>query len=289
MIVRFYNFWNGFYQDPNINVRQMLMELIRDLPIPRDRREVHIYSVFVENPRPGGIDPTAFNICWSGEPFINDPAKYDLNLIMRADDPAARIVYLPLFAFESHTSNYWPLYMRPRPFNPAAQTRFCAFVYGNDRPQLRKDFFARLCAYKRADACGTVLNNCNGFQVPRDQKTYFAFLSQFKFSICFENSSHGGWYITEKLHNAWLGGTIPIYWGCTNAPVWLNPDAFLMLEDESEAAMDRLIARIAELDNDPIKYEAMYRQPLIRDGLIPEVMRIEVIKAKMRNIVSKII
>ena len=54
------------------------------------------------------------------------------------------------------------------------------------------------------------------------------------FSICIENSSNSG-YHTEKIIDAFLSKTIPIYWGCTNLEeLGYDPNGFIYCEDENE-------------------------------------------------------
>ena len=41
-------------------------------------------------------------------------------------------------------------------------------------------------------------------------------LSKYKFSICFENTSKVNHYVSEKIFDSFLSGTVPIYYGCPN-------------------------------------------------------------------------
>ena len=70
--------------------------------------------------------------------------------------------------------------------------------------------------------------------------------------------------MTEKLYEAYIGGTIPIYWGSPTVEVDFNPKAFLNWYDygSDEALMEAVI----EIDNDPVRYEEMYMQPLFSNG-----------------------
>ena len=52
---------------------------------------------------------------------------------------------------------------------------------------------------------------------------------EFRFAIAFENRKIN-WYITEKLVNAFLGGTIPLYWGAKEVLDVFNPEAFIYFD-----------------------------------------------------------
>lgn len=280
MSIQYFGFWSGFYHDnENSGFRNLLQTLLASF----HNITINIHSVFSYNKRLPIKAPDVLTIQYSGEPFFEPTEHFDLNLIMEPDDLDNKIVWCSLFALGSYEYNYWPLYQTPRP-TPVQKRRFCAFVVTNEKAQLRNRFFEKLCRYKFVDSCGSSMNNC-GFRAPFAPREYHDFLQRYKFMICFENTSKTH-YITEKLYNAYLGGTIPIYWGCTNAPKWLNPKSFLYLEDGSEEAMDRLITRIIELDNDDAKYAAMYREVLVPDG-IPYDMQLTTIQSKIEAIVKK--
>lgn len=54
------------------------------------------------------------------------------------------------------------------------------------------------------------------------------------FSICVENSSNKG-YHTEKIIDAFLSKTVPIYWGCPNLEeLGYDPNGFIYCKDENE-------------------------------------------------------
>jgi hypothetical protein len=54
------------------------------------------------------------------------------------------------------------------------------------------------------------------------------------FSICVENSSNRG-YHTEKIIDAFLSKTIPVYWGCPNLEeLGYDPNGFIYCNDENE-------------------------------------------------------
>lgn len=52
-------------------------------------------------------------------------------------------------------------------------------------------------------------------------------LKNYKFVICFENSCITLGYITEKIFDALIAGTVPIYWGAPNIDQYIPKDCFI--------------------------------------------------------------
>lgn len=53
-----------------------------------------------------------------------------------------------------------------------------------------------------------------------------AILSQYTFAICFENMVMQGW-VTEKIFDCLVAGTIPIYLGAPDVDDWVDPECFV--------------------------------------------------------------
>lgn len=141
------------------------------------------------------------------------------------------------------------------------KTGFCSFVVRNPNCQKRNEFFHKLSEYKTVDSGGPLFNNIGYVLDYGDQamKAKLEWLKNYKFNMCFENSSYPG-YVTEKLYEAYIGGTIPIYWGSTTVEVDFNPRAFLNWFDYKDD--DAFLRAIIELDQNEDKYKEMYMQPL---------------------------
>lgn len=138
---------------------------------------------------------------------------------------------------------------------------FCSFVVRNPNCQKRNDFFHKLSQYKQVDSGGPLFNNI-GYVLEYGSgamKAKLEWLHRYKFNMCFENSTYPG-YATEKLYEAYVGGTIPIYWGSPTIEVDFNPKAFLNWYDYKDD--DAFIRAIIALDTNPDKYKEMYMQPL---------------------------
>ena len=144
----------------------------------------------------------------------------------------------------------------------AEKTRFCNFVYSNPNGRRRNELFRKLSRYKPVDSGGRHLNNVGG---PVADK--LAFQRPYKFSIAFENSSYPG-YTTEKLPEAVMARTVPIYWGNRLVRRDFNPARFLNYYDYGSD--EALIERIIELDQDDDQYLEYLRQPLFYDNRLSE-------------------
>lgn len=52
-------------------------------------------------------------------------------------------------------------------------------------------------------------------------------LSQYKFSLCYENVKNEKGYITEKIFDCFNARTVPIYWGADNVTEYIPEDIFI--------------------------------------------------------------
>src|SRR6185312_6089937 len=93
-------------------------------------------------------------------------------------------------------------------------------------------FFKQLSAYKKVDAPGRSMNSMPGIDIGGGNKwtTKRQFLSPYKFTIAFENDIFPG-YQTEKLYDAMMADTIPIYCGDPFVGDVFNTKSFLNAAD----------------------------------------------------------
>lgn len=146
--------------------------------------------------------------------------------------------------------------------------KFCSFVVKNGACEKRNYFFQRLNEYKRVDSAGPLFNNV-GYILERGDgavKAKMQFLNSYKFNLCFENSSYAG-YATEKLYEAYMFGTVPIYWGSPTIDCDFNTKAFLNWHDYQDD--DAFMEAIVEVDTKPELYEQMYMEPLFNSWKEP--------------------
>jgi hypothetical protein len=118
----------------------------------------------------------------------------------------------------------------------------CAFV-GNPHP-MRLHFIKMLEKLGEVDVYGRYVGKpvVNKYEIARD----------YQYSVCFENDNFPG-YVTEKLIDAYLTETIPIYWGNLGNDNVINTNSFINLSDFS--SVSDCLDGIAELD-----YPAVYQR-----------------------------
>ena len=63
----------------------------------------------------------------------------------------------------------------------------------------------------------------------KNVKNKIEFLSSYKFSISMENSEGDG-YVTEKIIESFIAGTIPIYYGDYMIDEYINPKAYILIK-----------------------------------------------------------
>jgi len=136
---------------------------------------------------------------------------------------------------------------------------FCSFLTSNPiSGKYRTSFFRALSTYRKVHSGGKYFNNIGE---PVLNKTDF--LKKHKFHIAFENSSSPG-YTTEKIVEAYLSETIPIYWGNKLVGQDFNKKAFICVHDFD--GITDVINKVIELDNDNDQFLEMLNQPLFKDN-----------------------
>jgi hypothetical protein len=258
----FSDFWGGF--DPRANYFTDLLAPHYEIELS-DRPEYLIYSLFGRR----FLDFDCPRICYVGEP--RHPNFFECDYALSFDYPhlarGGRNYRLPHYALYGDLARL----VRPDGYDPAAvlaqKTKFCNFVYsGRHLPghQRRLRFFERLSRYKRVDSGGQLRNNVGG--PVRDK---LAFIRDYKFTIAFENTAQPG-YVTEKLTDPFLAGSLPIYWGHGLVERDFNPGSFI--DARRFASLDALVDHVAAVDADDALYLEYMRQPPLPGNRVNEAI-----------------
>ena len=137
--------------------------------------------------------------------------------------------------------------------------KFCAAVISNHlfSNGFRIKFINELNKYKKVEMGGKYMNNIGG---PVKNKTKF--LTSYKFSIAMENTEGQG-YISEKILDSLIAGTIPIYYGGYMIDEFINPKAFILIKNEND--MKKKIDYIKKIDNDEKLYKSILKEKIFID------------------------
>lgn len=145
----------------------------------------------------------------------------------------------------------------------ARKDRFCAFLQSHDVAE-RNGFVRELSRARPVDCLGACLNP-SAERLPANQT--LSFLARYRFVIAFENEVRPG-YVTEKIVQAMLSRTIPLYLGDPTVEEDFNPGSFL---DRRHFKSDQeFIEEILCLDEDWQAYRAVLAQPYYHRDQIPE-------------------
>ena len=94
----------------------------------------------------------------------------------------------------------------------------------------------------------------------RDAKDDFFLIHPHKFMMAYENTSYP-WYTTEKLMDAFLAGSLPIYWGDPKVDVDWNGKAFINVQQRAS-----WFDFIKTADSNQTFWEEFYEQPVFTDS-----------------------
>jgi hypothetical protein len=280
------SFWDSLYVHPICkDFKEYFADVLSDV-LPK-YKVAYVYSVFgKEEPtlQDKINNPDVLYVQYSGEPHHRNPSLFHINLLASLESSNPIIIPHTLGGQHLYVHNLWSILNEQRIYQNDIQTksRFCSFIISNGGPQERLSFYRLLNSYKKVDSCGR-FNNTVGYLLPEtDTPEYYKFMSQYKYTICFENSQID-YYFSEKLINAYISKTIPIYWGCPQVPEFINTKAIIYIPDATAESFHKAMDRVIELENDPAKYKEVYEQPLFIEGKLPKQLDIAFLKNKVAS------
>lgn len=196
------------------------------------------------------------------------PSRFDSDYSISFDPHSDTNFRLPL----------WQIYMllwpelKDRLFNRKHHEsfeRFCSFTVSNAGNFMRNSAFQQLSQYKRVHSYGRYMTNDPGLQKAsagrywRDAKDEFFIKHSHKFMITYENTPYK-YYCTEKLMDAFLVGSIPIYWGDPKVGEDWNPEAFINLNNYNQK-WNTWTDWIKYLDENESAFNKIYNAPIFTD------------------------
>tara|TARA_Y100000768_G_C23990747_1_gene692556 strand:- start:1374 stop:2249 length:876 start_codon:yes stop_codon:yes gene_type:complete len=264
--IYFHNWWSGFFTKKDANNIGFFEKLLVHTKLKNYQitNDLKIANVIIEAGKPeDGLINRNWNIKinFIGEPVFPDYEKYDI--VLTGVNRINNIVDLPLSVIYIHGNDFLNT-LENRQIN-IVPSQFCSFIVSNPKCETRNKMFHMLNKYKKVNSAGRYLNNI-GRNLPGTWSSlnHLKFINQHKFMICFENTKMET-YSTEKIVNAYLGNTIPIYWASENIKNIFNEDSMLFLEDETEESFNKLIKKIIELDTNDEKYMEFINRPVFNE------------------------
>ena len=88
------------------------------------------------------------------------------------------------------------------------------------------------------------------------------FYRKFKFGLVMENTKLSG-YVSEKILNAFIGGTVPIYYGTEDVFKIFNRKAFIFYDAANPTATLEEVSRLLQ---DDAAYDKIASQPILAEG-----------------------
>ena len=146
--------------------------------------------------------------------------------------------------------------------------KFCAAVISNSffTDYFRLNFIKKLNEYKKIDMGGRYKNNVGKIN------NKIKFLSSYKFSIAMENTEGDG-YVSEKIIDSFLSGTIPIYYGNYMIDEYINPKSIILVRGNKD--MKKKIEYIKYIDNNKYIYKNILKEKILIDDNILKKLKKE--------------
>ncbi len=179
-------------------------------------------------------------------------------------------IYVPQYSFSFSEYRISPENLL-LPKTQHEKTEFCAFVYSNCDKQkykgveVREFFFDLLqkMSNGRVHSWGKCKNNMKKQEELTNGSSNSSFFSPYKFVVAFENDYIDG-YVSEKITNPMLAGSIPIYLGDKDIGDHFNKKSFINVRDFS--SMEKCVEYILYLDSNDDAYAEMYNEPWLTDN-----------------------
>jgi len=209
--------------------------------------------------------------------FVAENIRYSYNQTIRDNINLAFSSANYTITFDPHTDkNYrlplWQVYILRNPEYLSKLIkrvqydkfdRFCSFTVSNPSNSFRNGFYYQLNSYKIVHSYGRFLTNsyeliqASEGKYWREAKDEFFKNNRHKYSVAFENTSYP-YYCTEKLMDAFLAGSVPLYWGDPKAREDWNRESFI---DIMRGGFDL----IKKAEDDPAYFKSLYEAPVFTD------------------------
>ena len=250
----------SFYAEPQYKILNKLLKKKYELEIKSDNPDYIIFDVFGCS-HLNETYQNSIKIAFFTENQIPDFNKADYAISQHhidfLDRYFKRSYFLGLlFTFNNRYLNI----IRKKVLNSHKRKKFCAALISNDycTDFFRLEFIEELNKYKYVDMGGKFKNNVGGYI-----QNKLKFLSSYKFSIAMENTEGNG-YLSEKIIESFISGTIPIYYGDYMADEYINPKSYILIRGKND--MFEKIEYIKKIDNNDELYKKLLSENVFIDN-----------------------
>lgn len=179
-------------------------------------------------------------------PQLRDPAfmaRFDLTQTYRLDSE------VPVFYFGPAEVQALAAPARPK----TAEALAALFVSNVWDAAGRYRYLAELMRHVRVDSFGKVLRN-KTLAADRGRQTKLETIANYKFTFAFENSRSRD-YVSEKLYDALIAGSVPVYLGAPNVEEFAPADHCYIHAADFKTPRE-LADYLSLLEADSVRYEA---------------------------------
>ncbi len=181
------------------------------------------------------------------------------------------------FAFQSKSGEPWipQIVTEQEAYGYLSEDKkhFCNFIYRHPSSHgVREKIFDKISEYKEITSAGNFRNNISGktenysnkggaLRIGRDEK--LEYLRSSKFTIACESVVYPG-FETEKIVDAFMMHSIPVYYGAETITETFNRKAFINV---AETGLDGMLDLVKELDSNDKKYVSMLTECPLNDRM----------------------
>ena len=212
-------------------------------------------------------------ILYTGENHAADLNTFDYCLTheYREDDRCHRLPYWHTYLLHREREELRRYLLGERPMVTPdelaeKQTEFCSFVCRNAKGKERNSLVRNLNKIRKVNCAGPFMNNVGGI-LPPGFEAKREYQRKHCFSMAYENECGPG-YQTEKIVDAFISGSIPIYWGNVDVAKEFNPETFVHARDFRN--QKELINYLLDLADDPVRRANMINGRILQDELVFE-------------------
>ena len=247
--IQFSDFWPGFIVRENYLYRLLNKKYELELS---DNPDVLIYSCFGNE----FLKFKCLRIFFTSENRSTNflETDYSISFEFMKTKRHYRLPYFAVRILESNLLNQLQVPEFEESLSLYDAREFCAMVVSNPRSKERIDFYQKLDSLRSVASGGKYLNTTGALIHNKIE-----FIQNYRFVLSYENESHPG-YLTEKIFDAFLAKTIPIYWGDPLVNTVFNAKRFI---DRSNFNSDEeCINEILRINADPQQYAKILSEPV---------------------------